>query len=64
MGAPDLDLDTEDELDDYAVGFIDGFYAARSITQPSVADLAAAMGALREAVQRQQRHGDGDPSGT
>ena len=58
--ASELDLDTEDELDDYAVGFIDGFYAGRNITQPSVADLSAAMVALREAVRRRQ--GPGGPA--
>ena len=55
MTDPSENIDDEDgeELDDYEVGFLDGYFAARGIEQPTDADFTEAFATLARMVESQ-----------
>ncbi|MEP7313582.1 MAG: hypothetical protein ABI859_17475 [Pseudomonadota bacterium] len=50
---PSENVEEEDgeELDDYEVGFLDGYFAARGIEQPTDADFTEAFATLARMVE-------------
>ncbi|MFM1887058.1 MAG: hypothetical protein RL026_2215 [Pseudomonadota bacterium] len=50
----DMPEEMDDELDDYEAGFLDGYFAARGIDDPTEAQLVEAFDALEEFIERHQ----------
>ena len=46
-----IDDEEGEELDDYEVGFLDGYFAARGIEQPTDADFTEAFATLARMVE-------------
>jgi hypothetical protein len=49
-----IDDEMDEELDDYEAGFLDGYFAARGIDDPSEEQLVEAFRALEEFIERHQ----------
>ena len=52
--ANDIPDDQDETLDDYEAGFLDGYFAARGIENPSEEQLVEAFGVLADFIERHQ----------